>query len=279
LHFFLLDVQPQRQLPGVGDVVLLSAEESHHLFHVLRGGRTDPVNLIDGNGRYYRGVLLGKQNRCARLRIDAAWDDPGEVCEPRLALACALVKGRHFEWALEKATELGVHVIWPLRTERSVVLPGEGRQQRWLGLLRAALKQSGRSYLPRLQPVIDLRACLEKLHEALVVYGDVADPAGDNNAITPTSVRALLEEDYLAAQPEGGAAAAPAGGGRTGVASAPPFLAWVVGPEGGWSDDERHLLSSSGARAVSLGPHRLRTETAAVAGLSLLQVLRERWLP
>jgi 16S rRNA (uracil1498-N3)-methyltransferase len=165
-------------------------------------------------------------------------------------LGCAVVKGRRFEWVLEKAVELGAHRIVPLRTERGVVTARPGKQSRWQSLLVAALKQSGRALLPELAPTAELGDLLDEGRPGLTLFGSV-----------PGETEAVPWTDLLHPVPR----------------PLPPRLTLLVGPEGGWTPAERGLLREGGARAVGLGPHVLRTETAAVAGLAALQALRQAW--
>jgi 16S rRNA (uracil1498-N3)-methyltransferase len=268
VRFFFLDLAQQRSRPAKNQTVLLGEDESHHLFHVLRGRSDRPLTLTDGEGCFYRAVLLGKQGRCARLRIEEVWPDVDESLPPRIVLGCAVVKGRRFDWALEKAAEMGAHEFWPLLTARSVIQPGPGRQERWRVILQAATKQAGRAAMPRLRPVLDLRSCLREMTSASLYYGDV-------------------ELNESAAGPGGGGSGVdwamdlvPTGGVAPDVAAADlcEQLVWLVGPEGGWTDDERRLLAASRAVPVCLSRHRLRTETAAILGLGFLQELRRRRL-
>jgi 16S rRNA (uracil1498-N3)-methyltransferase len=226
--------------PAVGDEVTLDPEESHHLLAVLRRRPADPVHLVDGRGHRLVGRVAAGSGRTARILITSVARDDDEVAPPRLRLVCGVVKGRRWEWALEKAVELGVHHVVPLLAERGVIEPGRGRRERWLGILRAAIKQSGRAWLPELgEP--------SGLTEALAA---AADPC--YVGVTP----AEAVQDAPDAAPE------PA-----------PWWTVFVGPEGGWTAAERSALAEAGVRPLSLGPHVLRTETAAVAALTVLQ----RW--
>jgi 16S rRNA (uracil1498-N3)-methyltransferase len=244
---FLLDLAPGVAAPVVGDSLLLGEGESHHLRRVMRLKVGTDVTLTDGEGRRYQGIYSRREGSRARIEIQASWQDDLELAQPRLVLACAVVKGRRFEWALEKSVELGVHRILPLHTDHTVVDPGEGKQDRWHTLLRSALKQTGRSYLPRLSSVSNLDTCLEQLHGGLITYGQW--PQSDSTAAG----------SFPREQPR------------------PAFLALVVGPEGGWSDTEAALLAAQ-AVPLTLAPHRLRTETAALAGLVTLQAWRQELL-
>jgi len=240
------------QLSRPGDMVLLDRDESHHLFTVLRGGRDSELKLVDGQGRRFTGLASGRDGKRARVKILTMETDSEEFREPRLVVACAVVKGRRFEWALEKAVELGAHEFLPLETEFGVVDPRVGKQERWRSIMIAALKQSERSWLPVLAEPMSVREVLGLRPSDPVMFGATPD-----DAVDPVATRTdLLNET---------------------TGDPPGTLTMLIGPEGGWSPTERLLMTERGARAVSLGPHVLRTETAAVTGLAVLQALREQW--
>ncbi len=244
---FFLACDPARP-PRPGDVVTLDSQEAHHLRGVLRGAEGRDWCLVDGHGRRYT-ARPAAGGRGDGLEILAVVTDPREDLPPRLTLACAVVKGRHFELALEKAVELGAHRVLPLATARGVIEPGEGRRARWEALLRAALKQCGRCRLPELAEPLPLGAAL-------------AACAGDDlyAGLAPDE----REAGHGEAAPGGdGAAAADPAAGR----------ALFIGPEGGWTPDELRQLAAAGARALDLGPFTLRTETAAIVGLGVLRRL------
>ncbi|MDX2473389.1 MAG: RsmE family RNA methyltransferase [Candidatus Krumholzibacteria bacterium] len=240
-------------LPAAGDTVALDKDESHHLFTVLRGGRETVLNLVDGQGHRLTAVAAGKQGKQALVRIETVATDDLENRAPQLVLACAVVKGKRFEWAIEKAVELGVHRIIPLRCEHGVIDPREGKLSRWVTLMKSALKQCGRSWLPVLAAPRTVAEALQDDADILNVFG-AAPWETPTGAVRPWT--ALLSEKPTAL---------------------PAALGFYVGPEGGWSPAELALLSAS-AEAVSLGPHVLRAETAAAAGLTALQTIRQSWL-
>ena len=238
-------------IPHAGQTVVLDSDESHHLFTVLRGGRDVVLNLTDGRGRRFTAKPVGQDRRAAEVEILTVTEDVHELVPPRLELACAVVKGKRFEWALEKAVEMGAHCICPLITEHGVIEPGGGKRQRWLTIMKSALKQSGRSWLPVLEDSAHLGDYLGQEKEGLLLYGAVpGEVAG-----------AASWANLLAPQPE----------------PVPAVVTIAIGPEGGWSETELSTLTHRGAVPVDLGPHVLRTETAAVAGLAALQALRGAW--
>ena len=252
---FYLETDPEHP-PAPGDTVTLDREESHHLFTVLRGGRESLLDLVDGRGHRLTGLPRGKDGRLAKVEILSLEIDAEELREPRLVIACAVVKGRRFEWALEKAVELGAHEILPLVTDQGVVDPRPGKRDRWRTLMTAALKQSGRSWLPALAEPLSVRDVLALRRADPIYFGASPDDAaavGD-----PVPVWAEISP--------------------TGAEDPPQTLTALIGPEGGWSSAEISLMADRGARPVGLGPHVLRTETAAAAAMVFLQALRTRWL-
>lgn len=243
---FFLAVEPDSP-PRPGDVVALDREEAHHLQGVLRGAGDRDWCLVDGHGRRYTArPVVG--SREPRFEILTVADDPREERGPRLTLACAVVKGRHFDLVVEKAVELGARRLLPLVTARGVIEPGAGRRARWEGILRAALKQSGRCRLPELSEPLPLPAALAACAGERLLVGAAPDERG---LFTP----------------------APAA--VAGVAGASGGLTLFIGPEGGWTPAESALLAGAGASPLDLGPFTLRTETAAIAGLAVLRALAD----
>ncbi len=94
------------------------------------------------------------------------------MAAPRLVVACAVVKGKRFEFMVEKAVELGAHVIVPLKCDRGVIDPRDGKLDRWRGVLVGALKQSDRCWLPELAPLATPEAVIATA-EGPCFYGAV----------------------------------------------------------------------------------------------------------
>lgn len=221
------------------DECLIEGDEYSHLTHVMRRGVGDAVRIVDGTGTAYDVVIEDIRNRRARCRITARQE---RLHEPaiRLTLGVAILKnGANFDFLVEKATELGVSAIVPLLTERTI--PRHTRTDRWQKIALAAMKQAGRSVLPRVsEPQTLDRFC-----------------AG----ATPADVR-LLPHEKAARPPL-----------REALPEGTLSVVTAIGPEGGFSDGEVTLAVAAGFLPVSLGPRRLRTETAALitAGLVLLE--------
>ena len=93
-------------------------DESHHLLHVLRAEEGRAVEVVDGAGHLMTGVLVGREGKIARIEVTGVTLAEEEVAAPRLVVACAVVKGKRFEFMVEKAVELRAHVIVPLTCDR-----------------------------------------------------------------------------------------------------------------------------------------------------------------
>ena len=225
------------QLPNVEQATIeLDGSEAHHLLHVLRAKVGDRVGLFNGHGDEAIAELINHRKRSAELRILDCWTTPTESGE--LILATALPKGDRARWLVEKATELGVTRIIPLRTVRSVVEPGEGKMDKLTQAAIAACKQCGRSRLPRLDPLTTLNDALREFSASLpsrILL--LADPRAEQN------VGQLFES----------------------LDDVPRTTIALIGPEGGFTADEHSAAIAAVAIPVRLGVHILRIETAALA--------------
>ncbi|HSE97463.1 MAG TPA: 16S rRNA (uracil(1498)-N(3))-methyltransferase [Blastocatellia bacterium] len=232
--------------PGamIDSCIDLSKGETHHLVRVLRMKAGDEAFVFDGCGAEYRCRFVAMSNNCARLEIVETLGS--EVESPaRITLAQALAKGERFDLVVQKATELGVSSIVPLVTEHTDVKLAEEssqrRLERWRRVSLEAIKQCGRRRLVEISsPLTPEQFC--------------DSSAGRFEAVLLFSER-------------GGELLASALKGVSGSRE----IAALIGSEGGWSDDELELLASRGAKPVTLGPRVLRTETAAIVAVTLLQ--------
>lgn len=216
--------------------VEFDGSEAHHLMHVLRAKVGDRVGLFNGQGDEAIAELVNLRKRTAELRIHEVRKTPPDVRE--LILATALPKGDRARWLIEKATELGVTRIIPLRTTRSVVEPGEGKRDKLTQAAIAACKQCGRSHLPQMDPMTALEDVLREFSGTLpsrVLL--LTDPHAER------SVAQLFES----------------------LGNAPQSTIALIGPEGGFTAAEHSAAIDAGALSVRLGRHILRIETAALA--------------
>lgn len=218
--------------------VVLPEDEARHAVRVLRKRVGDEIAVVDGAGGRHRVRLeqVGKRKATGTIL-----DTRREVGEPpyRLTVALALLKNRNrFETFLEKAAELGVHRVVPLQTARTE--KKNLRAKRARKILLAAMKQSGRSRLVELAAPQALKAVL-----------------------TETAGRVLLCHERTGA--EASLSGALAGG-------VPDELCLLVGPAGGFTDGEVEAARAEGAEVVSLGPRRLRAETAAITAAAAVML-------
>ena len=232
-----------------GASVVLSEEESRHLRDVLRLRAGDEAFVFDGEGREFACVVRGVGGRAAALEVRGRVPSPSPESPLELTLAVALLKGEKFDLVVQKATELGAARVLPVETKRSDVrlrdrADAARRVGRWRRLALEASKQSGRARVP---------AVAEPTRLEPLVAG--AGAAGELRLLFAERGGAAL--DSLSAE-----------GGR-----GPAAVTALVGPEGGWDDEEVALARGGGWTVVTLGGRTLRAETAAVAVTALLQHL------
>ena len=222
---------------GPAPVVELPGGEAHHAAHVLRLSHGQVVELFDGQGLQAAGRIVSVRKGHVAVSVERVIG-PAARTAPLVHLAFAVPKGSRLDWLLEKATELGAASLRPTVFERSVA-GGEltaGKRDRWLGHCVAAAKQCGLNWLPELCPAAALAEVLGERPGALRLAGDV------------------------------GGASRPIGQAMLGRAGREVVV--LVGPEGGFTPQERDAIAGAGFVPVRLGRTTLRVETAAVALLA-----------
>jgi 16S rRNA (uracil1498-N3)-methyltransferase len=221
--------------------VQLSGDEARHLRSVLRLGPGDRIFVFDGIGNEFEGVVkeFGKET----VRIDELRQvEPARPESPlRITLAVSLLKGDKFDLVVQKTTELGVAGIIPLETERAEVRLRDERDthkrvQRWQRIALEAAKQSGRALVPNICPPQTFHSLSEDMGGMRLFFSERDG----------VSLAEVIEEK-------------------------PGTVTAIVGPEGGWTDDEIMKAREMGYQIVTLGGRVLRAETAAIAVAVLLQ--------
>lgn len=215
---------------------VLVGDVAHHLSTVMRARPGDALLLGDGRGRECDATVERSGGGKVAVQVGET-----RVVEPHrfeLHVAFAPPKWTRADWLFEHGTETGVAVFWPLWTERS--RPQGGRADRWQKLVRAAAGQCDRAWLPDVREVTELADFLQA--PSLPKQRFLADGDGEP---CPSAI-------------DGGAAAL------------------LVGPEGGFTPAERALAVQHGFVPIALGPHVLRTETAALCGASALVLAASR---
>lgn len=236
-------------LTGLGDnaVVEMPAEESRHMLRVLRLRPGSQVEVFDAAGLGWSAELTGEQGGAAVLRL--LWPQPPEEAQgPVVSLAVAIVKRNPMDWMIEKLSELGVDTVQPLLASRCVGLgdikPYSDPPERWERLAIAAAKQCGRN-----RPLL------------------LAPPA-------PVLEWLSLPRPPAQCFYAHGAPGAPLLGRALTGGTEPPLPIWVaIGPEGGWTPEERDAFQAAGFNPALLGELTLRTETAAIAAAAVCRMM------
>ncbi len=223
-----------------GAEVALSTDNGHYLRQVVRAKPGHLIILFNGEGGEYSATIQTIEKRSCRVAvgqfIERNVESPLEI-----TLLQGISKGDKMDFTVQKAVELGVNHVVPLLTERSVVKLDVSRrkkkQQHWQGVANSATAQSGRNRLTVVDPITQLSDYLQ--------------------AVQPDDSGRLI----LSPCANSGFAAMPKSRAIT----------LLVGPEGGLSDSEEKMAMTVGFTAVRFGPRVLRTETAAIAALGLIQ--------
>lgn len=224
-----------------GEQVPLPVESAHYVIKVLRLKPGRPLLVFNGAGGEFQASLAAADRRAATILIEefVAADRESPL---KIELAIGMSRGERMDWVIQKATELGVTAITPLITERTEVKLDSDRQasrlQRWQQVAISACEQSQRTRLPIISQPQRLEEFLEhcQVRHKLVLH-----PTAETSTLDPQE-----KVDDVSV---------------------------LVGPEGGFSDGEIRSSVSAGFRPWQIGPRILRTETAPVAALSILQAV------
>jgi 16S rRNA (uracil1498-N3)-methyltransferase len=230
----------------------LVGAQADHLIRVLRVQLGAEADVVAG-GRVFHSVVAeiseGGPGASSEVRFNLVSEVEAEPALP-VTLVMSIFKFDHMEWAIEKATELGVAVIAPViarRTEKHLAQTAMKRAERWRRIVHEASQQSRRSDVPLvLDPV--------KLPEL------VKATSKDQRFVLAEQERSTTLLAALQEMRAGSGAAA---------------IELAIGPEGGWAPEEEAFFDASGWTAVSLGPRILRAETAAIAALAVVASLLE----
>ena len=223
-----------------GRSLYIEGGEARHIVKVLRHGVGDDLVFSDGTGRF----LDARIDRCSSAAVHAEITDirpdAREEGAPWSTMGLSLLKGDHFELAVEKSVELGVHRIVPVTADHCVVklraASTAKKLDRWQRIADSAMKQSGRSWRCEILPPASVEETVEEYGwEAVVIVAEETETG-------------VLEPGTQPGQAHLG----------------------LVGPEGAFSDREKEWLQQNGARSLSLGPFRLRSETAAITLAAIL---------
>ncbi|MBI4725751.1 16S rRNA (uracil(1498)-N(3))-methyltransferase [candidate division TA06 bacterium] len=229
--------------------IIITGEEARHIAKALRHKKGDLLTIVDGQGGEYLCSIAAAAEHTVTANIVNKLRKSHEPIA-KVTLAQAVPKGQRMDFAVEKGTELGLYAIVPLITKNSVARPGEGDKQlpplsdeegpghktaRWQRIAAAAMKQSLRSVLPRISQPEDFKDLMQRHKEYDLIL--LADEGQQK-----ISVASVFK----------------------GLAKQPRTVLCLAGPEGGFTPEERGLAQKYNAHIVTLGPRRLRAETAGI---------------
>jgi len=244
----------------------LRDEAAEHLGRVLRAETGQLYELSDGERVWLARVERVAVSKRGPSRIDFALVEPIEAAEPsvQIELLISIVKFDRFEWCLEKATELGVDEIVPLaaaRTDKALIAAAAKRHERWERIILESAQQSRRLRPPILHAALPPDKAFAQSSASLKVFLSERREA--------KSLRKLSDQDSL--QVAQALLPVRLSSSRDPQTQATPTLSLAVGPEGGWTNDEIASASAIGFLEASLGENILRTETAVIASLAVVQ--------
>lgn len=230
----------QPSLFSLNTAYSLDERASHHLTHVLRATVNEQIILFNGKGGEYQAHITQITKKSVSVMIDA-FDSRDTESLLHIHLAQGIARGEKMDWIIQKSVELGVQEITPLSTERSNVRLDREREQKrlqhWQYVAISACEQSGRTRIPLIHPAAQLSTWI------------IHAKADCCFVLVPSANRKLSSYPL----------------------SASSSCLLLIGPEGGLSDAEISLAQQNHFNPLHLGPRILRTETASLAAIAMLQ--------
>jgi 16S rRNA (uracil1498-N3)-methyltransferase len=225
---------------GAADI---AGQDAEHLVRVLRVEPGQVFEISDNKDVYLAEVETARRSAVSFRVLEKLASPAASV---HITLLAALIKFERFEWLVEKATELGVAIIQPIestRTERGLAEASRKRSARWERIAREASEQSRRARLPEILSATGFLAAIQTQADFRLLLDENRDAAGPILGVLPIE--------------------------RT----AEQRVALLLGPEGGWTEDERQNAIDAGWRPCSLGTTVLRAETAALSAIAIVQAV------
>lgn len=221
-----------------GDKIVLGKDETRHLRDVLRLAEGDEVAVFDGSGVDYTCVIENMSKKGTILAVSSKHASPSEESPLSLKMCVALTKGDRFEFVIQKCVELGVAKLVPLITDRCDVKlhdKTESKMDRWKKIVIESSKQCGRGVLMQISEPKSFGTLFQSSEkDGMILFSE-----RDGEAMS----------DFKSTKE----------------------LSALIGPEGGWSDDELAAAKEAGVRIITLGGRILRAETAAISIATILQ--------
>jgi len=220
-------------------LVNLPIETHRYIVNVLRLKENNTIILFNGLGSEFVTQIISIEKKLTIVKIlqEKITNKPSPI---KIELALSLIKNDKFDFALQKTVELGVDSITPIIATRSTIKINSKREQNrrehWAGIIQSACEQSGRNTLPIINPVSSISDWLDASSVPIILF----EPSATE---TLKSISTMNKARVL------------------------------IGPEGGFTEQELELIESAGANKLRLGPRVLRAETAAITAVSSLQLL------
>ena len=231
----------QADLFTIGECIDLDPTNFRHAIQVMRLSVGDPLILFNGESGEYSAQVAAVDRRSARVDI-ISFDSISRESSLDICLVIALIKPDKMDFAIQKAVELGVTSIQPILTDRAVIRMKATRLEKklthWQAIIHSACEQSGRTAIPIIKPAIQFTDYLQHASQRQRVL------------MSPRANQDFFSLDK----------------------STPPFDL-IIGPEGGFSDNEEQVLALQSIHQVQFGCRILRAETAVVTGLTALQLI------
>ncbi len=222
--------------------IVITGREAHHILDVMRLKKSDKVTTFDGSGREYVGIIKETDHRSLVVEI-VETRVARQIDSVRITLVQALTKKEKIDYIIEKATELGVYRVVPVFTERAIPVWDDNKRRshvdRWRKIAREASKQCGRSNIPEISEIEDFSSSVMKM---------------SNEELRLIAV--LSEETVPIARAISGLK--------------PKSIAIAIGPEGDFTAQETSIAKSAGFRPISLGARVLKSDTAGLAAVAIL---------
>lgn len=226
-----------------GSLATMTGNEAHHLQHVLRLKPGTHITLFDGTGTTYEGEVITLD---PTVKVNITKTNPLDESRTRLHLAQALIKPKNTELVIQKATELGVDSI-TVYTSRycAVKKPPEDKLERWQRIAMESCKQCNRATPPQINQIVSLEECIKAASDSdlKIIFWE------ENSDLSLKDVAEMINKEP------------------------PSSVYYVIGPEGGLTDEEVALAKKLGFLSVTLGKQILRAETASIAAGAILQYL------
>ncbi|MBW3002562.1 16S rRNA (uracil(1498)-N(3))-methyltransferase [Candidatus Woesearchaeota archaeon] len=220
-----------------GQIVRIEGEEARHM-NVLRLNKGDQICLFDGTGNEIIGQITAIEPRKVEIKVSAR--EKVRTTGILVDIAISVPKGKRWDWLIQKATELGVSRIIPILTKRGVVIPKkEGKSERWTRIAVEAAKQSQRSTVPGITEPVK--------------FDDLLDFTDEYDLKMIASMTAKQDLKHALQKKK------------------PKRILCLIGPEGGFTDEEEDKAKKRGFTPVKLGKEILRVETAGIAMLAMIK--------